>query len=458
MIDEVGATRRLAQYVVHDGNDIDSAVYERLRLLLFDYVAIVRAGATKDSARAAFGAVGGPELSRVAAGGTPALIEGTDTYTRAEDAALVNGVAAHGLELDDTHEEASLHPGVVIWPTVLALGDELQAEADAVLRAASIGYDVTCAVGVLIGAREAYGRGFHPTGVAGTIGAAAAAASLFNLDEEGTKNSLSLAADIAAGSLEFLADGSWTKRLNAGNASAQGIRAGRLARAGFVGPDSAIEGRDGALTQYGEKSSHGHALHLVAGKGSAETSVKFYPCCRYMHGNIDLLLAIHAETGDLRVEDVERVDVGVIRAGQTLVSLPPEKKLSIKTPVDAQFNMPFGAALALAKGHVTLEDFDSAPAIAEELAAWLPKIQSHTSERLETSYPKTWKAEVTIRFRDGRSITRAEDAFKGSPGEPATWAQVQAKAASLLGSSAAGSLSERISSLDGGTTVHEQLR
>lgn len=457
MVDESGATRRLARYITDEGAHIGPGVRDRLHLLLFDYLAIARAGAEKDSARAAFDAIGGARLPHTATSDMPATIEGRNVHARTEDAALANGVASHGLELDDTHEEASLHPGVVIWPAVLALGDELHAPTADAFRAASIGYDVMCAVGTLIGAQEAYGRGFHPTGVAGTVGAAAAAAALFGLDEERAKNAVALAADVAAGSLEFLADGSWTKRLNAGNASAQGVRAARLARSGFVGPDSAIEGRDGMLTQYGQDSSHNRSLHLSVGDGSAQTSVKFYPCCRYMHGNIDLLLALRTDIGGVRASDVERIDVGVIEAGQTLISVPPERKLSVKTPVDAQFNMPFGAALALAKGHVTLADFDDAPRIAEELAEWLPKIHSYTSDRLEAAYPKTWKAEVAITFRDGRSLTRAEDAFTGSPGDPATWSQVAAKATSLLGP-AADALGDSVASLDEGVPLHEQLR
>lgn len=448
-------TQALARHVADRSQPVSSELNDRMRLLLFDYLAIARAGIHIESAQSALAAVGGGRADRSDA--APARIQGAQRFASVADAAFVNGVSAHGLELDDTHEEASLHPGVAVWPATLALADELGSSVNDVIRSAVIGYDVTCAIGVLVGAAEAYGRGFHPTGIAGIVGAAAACASLAQLDEEQALNTLSVAANMASGSLEFLSDGSWTKRLNAGNAAAQGVRACRLGQAGFRGPATAIEGTHGMLVQYGTESSRTRELDLQFGSGARETSVKFYPCCRYMHGNIDLLRSLHDELGTLRPQDVERIDVGVIRAGQSLVSIPTAKKLSVNTTVDAQFNMPFGAALALTSGVATLGDFADAPRRATTLKEWLPKVHSYTSERLEAAYPKRWKAEVSVRLSDGSVISRSADAFKGAPGDPASWADIREKATTLIGADQASTLAASILTLGTDSPLLEGL-
>ena len=105
-------------------------------------------------------------------------------------------------------------------------------------------------VGNALNPASAYARGFHPTGVAGVFGAASAAAHLLDLDVDQRARALGIAGTMASGSLEYLADGSWTKRLNAGWAGHAGISAAYLARAGFMGPLSVFEGRLGVLHAY----------------------------------------------------------------------------------------------------------------------------------------------------------------------------------------------------------------
>lgn len=425
-----------------------------MRLLLLDYFAVTVGGSGRDSAVAVRGAI---DISSERTENFPASVHGTTFFAGVEDAALVNGITAHGLELDDTFEEASLHPAVVVFPAVLALADAEGHTADKVLMAAVYGYDIMCSVGTLLGASEAYGRGFHPTAVAGALGAAAAVASLLDLGEEQTTHALGLAANMAAGSLEFLSDGSWTKRLNAGQAAATGLRAAKLAAAGFTAPEKALEGRDGFLRQYGNGEIAGRELRLEFGQGALDTSIKFYPCCRYMHGNIDLLQDIYAEYPGLRVEEIETIRVGVIKAGATLVSEPKDRKLTVTTPVDAQFNMPFGAAVALSTGKATVAQFDDAPAVANELLPWIEKVDCYTSDRLEAAFPAKWQAEVAVRLKNGTVIEKTEDAFRGAPDDRATWNDIVTKAEGLVGMDGAAALAASIGGLNGNLPIIGQI-
>lgn len=441
----------LARHVVQ-GNVL--AVEPRLdawmRRLFFDYLTVAGGGIALDSSVAARRSV---LLTASPDSGRSVRVLGTTCFGSAEDAALVAGVTSHGLELDDTHEEGSMHPGVVIFPAILSIGPDEGAIWGTAMRAAIVGYDVMCAVGVLAGADETYGRGFHPTGVSGALGAAAACAVVLGLDEDRTAMALALAANITAGSLEFLSDGSWTKRLNAGNAAAAGIRAARLAAAGFRGPLTAIEGRDGFLVQYA-RGNAGRELGLAFGRGASETSIKFYPCCRYMHGGIDLLRDIHRDVPNV-ASRATRVEVGVIQAGATLVANPPERKLVIETPVDAQFSMPFGAAVALASGRADLEQFSMAPAVAVGVADLMARVECVRSDALEAAFPAQWQAEVRVTLDDGSVIERSEIAFRGSPTNPASDEELRNKAGGLVGEEIADRVWEGVFDFSDGDPLDE---
>ena len=439
-------SRRLARHAFDGAAErLPRPLEDWMRLLLLDHEAVAAASALLGSTVAARGSV---STVADATADRPASLVGGG-FASVEDAAFVNGVAAHGLDLDDTYEAASLHAGTVVFPAVLAVAEAEGRSTAAALAASAVGYDVTCALGVLLGAKESYARGFHPTAVAGAVGAAAAVAVLLGLEEDQTVHAVGLAATTAAGSLEFLSDGSWTKRLNAGHAAASAVRAAKLARAGFTAPATALEGRDGFLRLYGDGLVPGRTLQLgPLGQGALDTSIKFYPCCRYMHGAIDLLRQVHDEHSDLAFEDVNEIEVAVIKAGAGLVADPPARKLVIETTVDAQFSMPFGAAVALATGTATVAQFADAPAVARDLAPWLEKVRCVTSPRLEAAFPASWQAEVVVRLQDGSTIARSEDAFQGSPGDRATLAQVQDKAAGLLGAAAAARLAKHVTRAD----------
>lgn len=402
---------------------LTNEVEDWMRLLHLDYLAVTVGGHDRASAAA---------IRRA----TP-LAEQSEEHD-----ALLNGTIAHGLELDDTFEEGSLHPGVVIFPALFAVAKREGSTHGELLTAAAVGYEVMCRVGVLVGAGESYGRGFHPTGVSGAVGAAAAVARLLHLDEKAATDAVAIGANIAAGSLEFLSDGSWTKRLNAGQAAANGIRAARLAQVGFDAPHTAFEGTNGFLYQYGRGTVEGRELNLELGSAALATSIKFYPCCRYMHGNIDLLRDIHRDNPGLDPATIAAIDVAVIKAGARLVSEPPERKLEVTSAVDAQFNMPFGAALAITTGEATVADFDNAPEVAAGLADTIKKVHCYTDDEIEAAYPARWQARVTVKFTDGREISRFSDAFVGSADKRATWEQIEDKAASLVGESVARELAE----------------
>jgi 2-methylcitrate dehydratase PrpD len=418
----------------------------RARLLLADYVAVATAGSVADSARLARDALLGP------AG--PAVVLGTGQSAAPRDAALLNGISAHSLELDDTHEPSSSHPGTVIWSALLAASTAAPASMAAVLDSAVVGYQVMASLGELLGPAELYQQGVHPTAICGVFGAAAAVGRLMALDAEAVRRAFGIALSMSAGSMAYLSDGAWTKRLHSGSAAAGGILAAQLAAGGFTGPLAAFDDRSGLMHIYGGIRPRAHTEAVLRHAGGLpavhETSVKFHPCCRYMHGVMDLLAAYRTRGG--RVDGLERIDCGVLSGGMSLVGEPLARKRTVTNMVDAQFSMPFGAALTLARGTSSLADFTGARQLAAELQPWMDLTDMHTSAALDAAYPARWGADVALSFADGEVVELHTAAFRGSPGWPAGRPEIAGKAAELLGETAARRILTALDTLDDAAT------
>ena len=162
-------------------------------------------------------------------------------------AAFLNGALAHSLDFDDTHAAGSLHPGAPVIPAALAAGEMVGASGADVLAGIVAGYEVTCRVALALPAGAHYDRGFHPTATCGAFGAAAAAGRVFGLDADGIAGALGTVLSQAAGSLQFLANGAWTKRFQVGWAAMNGLVAATLVREGFKGAAEALEGKHGFM-------------------------------------------------------------------------------------------------------------------------------------------------------------------------------------------------------------------
>lgn len=392
--------------------EIPSDARERTKELVLDHVGVAIRGSSTESARA---------IRRYVARTSPvgrASLLGVEAWATASWAALANGVAAHSIEMDDVTTESSLHPGVAVIPAALGIAEERGASAATFLEAVIAGYEVTMRVGNALGGASAYGRGFHPTGVAGAFGAAAAAARVLDLDVDGITRAMGIAGTMASGSIEYLADGSWTKRLNAGWAAHAGIVAAELAAEGFSGPASAIEGKHGALRSFTDDA---RPERLLADLGSPLqvmlVSIKPYGCCRYNHGLIDAVLKLRHEYG-LTPDSIASLNLHVLSAGAPLVADPIERKRDPRNVVDAQFSAPYAAAVALARGAAGLREFDAATIADPTVRGLMKRIDCIRDPELDAQYPKIWPAAVTARLRDGRTVEARITHALGEPENP----------------------------------------
>ena len=406
--------------------DLSGEVVERAKYLLLDYLGVAIAGSLTESSQPIY-----RMLAHSPSSG-PCTVFGTASQTSPEFAALANGAAAHSVELDDTHQAGSIHLGVVMFSTAIALS-ETQPAIDCGQFAAAVvaGYEVAARLAMALQPKSHYELGFHPTSTCGVFGAAVTAAKLLHLIEDQMLSAIGIAGSMAAGSLEFLAQGAWTKRLHPGLAAQNGILAAKLAAEGFRGPATIIEGRDGFLSAY-SRDAKPELVTQNLGKDfeMMRTSVKPHACCRYMQAPIDGLIELAVEH-DIHPEQIERVEVAVLEAGWPLVCEPQERKYAPSNIVDAQFSMPYGAAVALIDRAAGLDQFTGERFHEPQIKRLIEKVVLEKDLRIEKNFPAEWPAVVKVHMANGASFEKYVRFPKGDPENPLTWQELSAKFHSL---------------------------
>jgi 2-methylcitrate dehydratase PrpD len=406
--DERPLARRLAERVVAMRDDrLPREVLARAHVLLADYLGVTLGGAPAESS-----VVLRRGLASLEAGGDATVI-GTRERLSAPHAALANGAAAHALELDDTHQGGSIHLGASVFSAALAAAELAGASGERVLRAAVGGYEVAARLAMALGAAAHYRRGFHPTGTCGAFGAAAAAGSVRGLDAATIASALGVAGSQAAGSMEFLHDGAWTKRLHPGWSAAAGLHAAALAGAGFRAPATIFEGRFGFLNAYSD-APDAAAVAAADGYELCRTGVKPHACCRYMQGPIDAVLALRAEHR-IAPDDVEAVEVGMLAAGVAIVCEPAARKRRPESVVDAQFSLPFGIAIALVDGAAGPEEFSPGRLGDPRLLHVMDRVAAVPDPALDAVFPRAWPAWVRLTLRGGRRLEARVEHPRGDP-------------------------------------------
>src|SRR5436305_4463887 len=403
--------------------DLSEAVRERVRFLLLDHLAVTLRGSALPSSLAGY-----QMLEQMAIGSIEtATIFGRQERAEASWASLANGIAAHGLEMDDVENRSSLHPGVVVFPAVLALAEQTGSPPADFYSAVIAGYEITLRVGASLNPASAYERGFHPTAICGTMGATAASARLLRLSPEQTNMALGIAGSMAAGSMAYLHKGAWTKRLHPGWACHAGIMAARLAAAGFKGPASILESSYGFLHAYSSASDISQLERQEKDElAIMQVSIKPYACCRYMHGPIDCLFEI-IHTYHPNPEHIELVRCGVLTGGRRLIADPIDMKRQPKNVVEAQFSMPFGAAIVLLTGTAGMSVFTNERIHDSKVQELMQRVECYSSTELDEYYPEEWRASASVRMADGREFSANVRHALGDPHNPLSWEQLEAR-------------------------------
>ncbi len=407
---------------------LPAEVMDRARYFFLDYLSVAIRGSQEESAKCVQ-----RMIQRIDAPGRASVL-GTSVRTLPGFAAFANGTASHGIEMDDTHSGGSIHLGTTMYSVALAIAESTpEISAEDFLAAVVAGFEAAARIAMAVQPKEQYALGFHPTQACGVFGAAITAAKLFGLTEEQTLAAVGITGSMAAGSMEFLAEGAWTKRIHPGLAAQNGIQAAMLAAEGFTGPRRILEGRDGFLHAY---SRHPVPERLTASLGNSyeilNTSVKPHACCRYMQGPIDAILEIVQENG-LAEADIAKIEIAILEAGWNIVCEPRAQKYNPGSVVDAQFSMPFGAAVAVLHGAAGLDQFTLEQVRSPLVAKVMRKVALVRDPSIEQTFPREWPALVRIQLCDGQTHEKFVRYPKGDPENPLTWSEMADKFRALAG-------------------------
>jgi len=400
---------------------LPAEVRERVKALVLDMVGIaLRARHEAESTPAMVSAAASLGL----AAGNCTVIGDAAGYAP-PGAAMLNGTLAHSLDFDDTHAPGSLHPSAPIVPAAFAAAEMAGSDGRALIAAIVAGYETQIRLSLALDPTAHYDRGFHPTATCGAFGAAAAACRLFGMDAAGIANAFGIVLSMAAGSMQFLVNGAWTKRSHVGHAAMCGLIAATQAREGYKGASEALEGKWGFLHAYAPASV---AAKAVDGLGSRwetmKIAVKPYPSCRYSHASIDGILALAREHG-IKAEEVEEVAVGLPEPGWKLIGDPEPAKQSPKSVVDGQFSMAFCASVALRNGGFGWDDYARHLADPATLAL-CKRVKSRVDPRAQADFPAEMSGIVGIRTARGSFETYVR-VPKGEPANFLSAAELRAK-------------------------------
>ena len=339
-------------------------------------------------------------------------------------AAFVNGTAAHGEDFDDTFEGGPIHAGAVIVPAILALAERERLSGGDALAGIAVGTEVMCRAS-LVAPRRIHKAGFHPTAILGTIGAAAAASRALNLNRQQFVNALGIAGSMASGIIEYLAEGSWTKRLHPGWAAQSGIRAADLARSGFIGPRTVLEGTHGLYFGF-SRSSDGDWAKLVDGFGerwiAASLAFKLYACGTMTQPYVDCARRLAQR---VRVEDIAEV---VCEAAEGTVHRLWEPLADKQRPPNAyaaKFSQPYCIAAGFVLGHAGLEAFTEERVRDERLRSLAAKVRYEIDPK--NPYPDQFTGHVRVILKNSQVFEERQSYMRGGAHEPLTRKELEDK-------------------------------
>jgi 2-methylcitrate dehydratase PrpD len=341
------------------------------------------------------------------------------------DAALINGTAAHGEDYDDTFEGGPVHAGAVVVPAVLAAAEHRGVAGDAVVKGIATGVEIMCRMS-LVAPQAAHKAGFHPTAIFGAPAAAVGVAAALGLAPAKIAHAVGIAGSLASGIIEYLADGSSTKRLHAGAAAQSGIRAALLAESGFTGPATVLEGRHGFYRAFAPSRTPDFAP-LTDGLGTRwilETvAFKPYACGTMTQPFIDC--AIELARANVRAEDIVSM---VCEVGEGTVHRlwePLQQKRAAPNGYAAKFSTPYCIAVGFPDGKAGFEQFTDERVMDPKVRALAATVSYVIDPR--NDYPKNFSGHIRATLKDGtvREVRKAH--MRGGAHEPLTDEEVQAK-------------------------------
>jgi 2-methylcitrate dehydratase PrpD len=414
--------RRYARFVLGLTLDqVPAPIVQKTTSLALDTLGSCLASSKEEFGRAVL------EAAERLGGQQESTLIGTKVRSGAASAVLANATLAHGLDFDDTREDAIVHTGCVAVTTALAVAEAVGASGRAVLEAMIAGVEVMCRVGLAVPGKF-HTRHYHPTSLTGGFAAAAVAGKLYGLTEDQIVHAFGICGSQAGGIIEYLADGSGTKRLHPGWAAHAGVAATVLARSGFTGPETVFEGAHGFYQAFAGGFDEARLEALIASLGRTwelgELTLKPYPCGSIAQPYMDCALKLR-EQHRITPEQISSIRCRTAEGPVPRLWEPLASKHKPANGYAAKFSLPYLLAAILVKGRVTLAEFTDEAARDQAVLAVAGRVGYEVDASID--YPRQFIGHVAIRLHDGRLIEERQDHPRGGPDFPMTRDEIEAK-------------------------------
>jgi 2-methylcitrate dehydratase PrpD len=343
--------------------------------------------------------------------------------------ALIEGSAAHTVEVDDIFRDGIYHPGAPTIAAARALGEAL--------RPVVVGYEISTRIGAAMG--KAHYKHWHNTGTIGAFGAAAAAAEALQLDRRQFAHALATVTTFAAGLQQAFRMDSMSKPLHAGRAAEAGVTTALMAREGVTGSLDVMVGFAAAMGDNPDwerwLATLGRDFHIT------RMTFKNHACCGHTFAAIDGALEVKRRL-NVDAADIDRVEVATYRAGLEVAHYE-----NPGTPAEGRFSLKYVVATALTHGSVRLAAFEPERLADRKTKALMDRISLRLDPELEAAFPAKRAARVAIEAK-GRREEWLQPTRIGDPDAPLSDRALEEKyfelAAPVLGEAKARDILQRL--------------
>ena len=407
---DASISQRIADFAVAtDYERIPERIRARAKLHMLDVV-----GTALAATRHEFGHRALAGLHALGEPGTHSVI-GMPVKLPLRDAVLLNGILAHGLDYDDTHPGAIVHPSSSAFPCSLGAGEKVGASGRDLLAAYILGVDIATRVGVTASGAM-HTSGFHTTGIAGHFGCVVAAGKLLGLDAQQLARAQGLAGSTASALSEHRADGAWNKRMHPGWAGVGGITAALLARGGYVGTRKIYEGADGLFRSHtGERFAELDLSRMTDRLGEHwlidEVAIKPFPICHLLHACADSALAVKRKHA-LKPEQIAKVRALLHPETFHYVCEPAAMRRRPTSEYMAKFSVQYVVAACFVRGRFGFAELEDHALNDEKILALAQRV-SHEADP-ESQFPKYFSGGVVVTTTDGRELVHMEKINRGA--------------------------------------------
>ena len=398
-------------------NDIPESVQQKLQIIVMDSIGLMASAKKEPYVVSLIDAL--KEIG-------DCVLVGHDQKTSPFNASIINGTSVHGEDFDDTFEGTPVHVGAVMVPAMLSVVQTNNLSGQDFLRGLAIGSELICRL-ALVAPTAVHRQGFHPTAIFGAFGSSIGISSVIGSDIKQMSSALGIVGSMASGIIEYLAEGTSTKRLHPGWAAGCGYQSANIAKSGFLGPRTVFEGKHGAFSSFAKDTIEPDFSHITDQLGSrwecTNLAIKPYACGTMAQPFIDCAIKLRD-----KIENIEEIEKIVAQVGEGTVHRlwePLEEKQKPSSPYGAKFSVPYCIAVGLLDGVAGLKEFTDNRLKDLELITLTSKISYEINPNDE--YPKNYSGNIKIFKKNGDILSANQPCLRGGKKDPLSFEEVKQK-------------------------------